>query len=516
MNPKEIALTLHPLEIRLLEELDDRLEFNDRGFGSTSLSDSQVRTVIEWQLAKECMKVVKSSEKRWVELTELGLKYQEGTPEQRLLRRLREAGELPVKELMETEGLSQKEAGTALGALKKEGLFVSGKAGRIGLAPNADQEPIEALGRLIGKLAQTKGLDLDELPTEDIARIEAGSRKRGKAKGIFRLKTEQARSVALTAWGKKVRAEAKKLGRSGKEINQLTPSMLAAGGWKGKTFRPYNLRIRPPRRVAGRRSPYREFLDFVRRKLVGLGFGEMRGPLIEPEFWNNDALFMPQFHSARDIHDVYFVKDPQKIKTLPEPFASKVAAAHTDGAGTRSRGWRYKFDPEMSRRLVLRSQGTVLSARCLHRAEVPGKYFALARCFRFDEVDTTHAPDFFQCEGIVLGDQINFRTLLGLLKLFAREVAKADEIFFAPAYFPFTEPSVEIHMKHPKLGWTELGGAGIFRPEVTRPQGVDVPVIAWGLGLDRMAMVAMGIDDIRDLFASDLSKIRATTIHLRD
>ena len=170
----------------------------------------------------------------------------------------------------------------------------------------------------------------------------------------------------------------------------------------------------------------------------------------------------------------------------------------------------------MSRRLVLRSQGTVLSSRWLHKAQVPGKYFAIARCFRYDQVDATHAPDFFQCEGIVLGETINFVTLLGLLKLFAKEVAKAEEIRFAPAYFPFTEPSVEIHMKHPKLGWTELGGAGIFRPEVTIPQGVEVPVIAWGLGLDRMAMMAMGIDDIRDLFTPDLNKIRATSIRMKD
>ncbi|MBU1487589.1 phenylalanine--tRNA ligase subunit alpha, partial [bacterium] len=132
--------------------------------------------------------------------------------------------------------------------------------------------------------------------------------------------------------------------------------------------------------------------------------------------------------------------------------------------------------------------------------------------FRYDAVDSTHAPDFFQVEGIVLGEEINFRHLLGLLKLFATEIARAEEMKFVPAYFPFTEPSVEVHMKHPSLGWMELGGAGIFRPEVTKPQGVDVPVIAWGLGLDRMAMVALGISDIRDLFSNDLEMIRAKRI----
>jgi phenylalanyl-tRNA synthetase alpha chain len=141
--------------------------------------------------------------------------------------------------------------------------------------------------------------------------------------------------------------------------------------------------------------------------------------------------------------------------------------------------------------------------------KIPGKYFSIARCFRYDQVDATHAPDFFQVEGIVLGEGINFRTLLGLLRLFAVEVARAPEVKFLPAYFPYTEPSVEMHARHPKLGWMELGGAGLFRPEVTRPLGVKVPVIAWGLGLDRMAMTALGLSDIRDLFTPDLEQLRA-------
>ena len=129
-------------------------------------------------------------------------------------------------------------------------------------------------------------------------------------------------------------------------------------------------------------------------------------------------------------------------------------------------------------------------------------------------MDATHAPDFYQVEGIVLGEDINFKTLLGLLKLFGQEIAQAAEFQFRPAYFPFTEPSVELHVKHPELGWMELGGAGIFRPEVTVPLGVNVPVIAWGLGLDRMAMIALGIQDIRELFSRDLDFIRTKKIQV--
>jgi phenylalanyl-tRNA synthetase alpha chain len=333
-------------------------------------------------------------------------------------------------------------------------------------------------------------------------------RKRGKSKGVFRVDERHARTYALTRLGEEVALRLKDRAPVD-QVGPLTPAMLADGTWKGRAFRRYNIALKPPRVAPGRKHPYRAFLDTVKDKMVAMGFTQMGSELVQNEFWNNDALFMPQFHPARDIHDVYFVADPKYSKPVAEPFFSAVAAAHADGGATGSLGWGYSFREMQSRRLVLRSQGTADSARKLAEGpEVPGKYFSIARCFRYDQVDATHAPDFFQVEGIVLGQDINFRTLLGLLKLFARELARATEVKFVPAYFPFTEPSVEVHVKHPKLGWMELGGAGLFRPEVTLPLGVEVPVIAWGLGLDRMAMVALGIHDIRDLFTSDLDLIR--------
>jgi phenylalanyl-tRNA synthetase alpha chain len=185
---------------------------------------------------------------------------------------------------------------------------------------------------------------------------------------------------------------------------------------------------------------------------------------------------------------------------------SNVAAAHEGRGPSGTRGWVYIFDKERARRLILRSQGTALSARQLaQQPDIPGKYFSMARCFRYDTVDATHAPDFIQIEGIVLSEQVTLRHLLGILLLFAREMAQTSEVRAVPDYFPFTEPSVQMHMRHPRLGWIELGGAGIFRPEVTRSLGIEVPVLAWGLGLDRMAMVALDIDDIRHLFTNNLT-----------
>jgi len=309
-------------------------------------------------------------------------------------------------------------------------------------------------------------------------------------------------------------------GITGDEIGTLTPQMLETGSWKGRAFRSYSVKTPPVRLTPGRSNPYARFLEDVKDRLVSLGFEEFDGPMVESEFWNCDALFMPQFHSARDIHDSYRIADTSppggggrvdgmaRVKAIEEPWLSNVAAAHEDGGSTGSRGWDYSFDRDFTRRLVLRSQGTALSARALPLAKVPGKYFGIVRCFRYDRVDATHLPDFFQTEGIVLGENVNLRTLLGMLEMFAVEVAGAKEVKCVPGYFPFTEPSVEIHVKHPVLGWFELGGAGIFRPEVTESLGVSVPVAAWGLGIDRMALMALGLDDLRELFTNDIESVR--------
>jgi phenylalanyl-tRNA synthetase alpha chain len=297
-------------------------------------------------------------------------------------------------------------------------------------------------------------------------------------------------------------------GITGDEVGQLTPEMLRDGSWKGRMFREYGVNAPTTRLLPGRRNPYCEYLDSVKDKLVSLGFQEFDGPLVETEFWNSDALFMPQFHSARDIHDVYYVKNPSHAREIEEPYLSNVARTHESGWETGSRGWGYGFDRDFTRRLILRSQGTVMSAKTLHRAEIPGKYFGILRCFRYDQVDATHLSDFYQTEGIVLGSEVNLRNLLGLLKMFAEELAGATEVRYVPGYFPFTEPSVEVHIKHPRLGWFELGGSGIFRPEVTRPMGIDVPVLAWGLGIDRMALMHLGLNDLRELFSADLENVR--------
>jgi phenylalanyl-tRNA synthetase alpha chain len=111
-------------------------------------------------------------------------------------------------------------------------------------------------------------------------------------------------------------------------------------------------------------------------------------------------------------------------------------------------------------------------------------------------------------EGIVVGANLSLRNLLGVLERFAVEIAGADKVRFRPDYFPFTEPSVELQAFKEGFGWLEFGGSGIFRPELTLPLGITVPVLAWGIGVDRLYMMRNGIDDIRMLFTQNLDWIR--------
>ncbi len=295
----------------------------------------------------------------------------------------------------------------------------------------------------------------------------------------------------------------------GKEVTTLSPELIKTGMWKKVKLKPYNVGARGEKKYPGKRQPYNRFLMQVREKLVQLGFAEMSGPIIETEFWNFDALFQAQNHPSRDWTQTYTLKKPRTGSLPPKNVVEKVKAAHENGGRTGSTGWGYKWDPAKAAQLMPRAHGTACSARQLSKGvNVPGKYFAIKRCFRPDVIDATHGVEFNQCEGIIIDESMTFDKMLGMLKLFATELAGAEDVRFYPDYYPFTEPSVQLSAKHPELGWIEFAGAGIFRPEMTEPLGVKQPVLAWGLGIDRLAMCKLGISDIRHLFSQDIDWLR--------
>lgn len=512
MDIQNIIKNLHPLEIKVLLKYTQNDELSSEKLqNELNYKEGHANQAFSWLSGKNLLSVSNRIPHTYYEITELGKTYLEnGIPEEKIISFVKENGAKTLPEIAAGTGLEQKDVGSAFGPLSKDGVLKMNAEKKVEYTGAALPSRISVAKTLLEKASKTENgqLESSNLSDEEKSVISTLAKKRGATDSAFKIIERETVLYKLAEQVKEVVNVLKNVGITGNEIGEVTPKMLESGEWKKGTFRPYNIAIPPARIIPGRTNPYVQFLEHVKDKLCSLGFQEYDGPLVETEFWNGDALFMPQFHAARDIHDVYRIKNPTHAKSIEEPWLSNVAAAHKNGGNTGSRGWNYEFDHEFTRRLVLRSQGTVLSAHQLHKAEIPGKYFGIARCFRYDKVDATHLSDFYQTEGIIAGEDVNLRTLLGMLEMFAKEVAGATEVKYVPGYFPFTEPSVEVHIKHPVLGWFELGGAGIFRPEVTKAQGVDCPVLAWGMGIDRMALMALGLNDLRELFSEDIEEVR--------
>ncbi|MBS3112509.1 phenylalanine--tRNA ligase subunit alpha [Candidatus Woesearchaeota archaeon] len=500
---RKLAESLHPLERKIfpLLKICNRLSELVK---KSELPEAGAMRALQW-LQNKGLIIMHEDLKKRIELDKNGKEYAlKGLPEQQLLETLQKAGkEVEMHKLQEYTGLSSQEIQIAIGTLKKQSLINLNKQGKdkILLSATTTEPKIFPEHKFLNFIGVEGKENQEIIKHEDRVLMHALSQR----KEIIKINLIKDRVVELTQLGH----ELQYIKLTDNFLDKLTPNMLKTDEWKNKKFRRYDISLNVPKIYPGKRQHYRRFLDNVRQKFLAMGFTEMFGPIVESDFWDMDALFMPQFHSARDIHEAYYIKEPA-IQQIDTQLIKNVKSAHEDGFNTSSKGWQYKFDAERTKRTLLRTQGTAASARMLASKDfkVPGKYFAIAKCFRYDVIDATHLPDFYQTEGIVADEGLNFQSLKGLLKMFAEEFAQTEQIKIKPAYFPFTEPSAELFAKHPEMGWIELGGSGIFRPEVIRPLGIDVPVIAWGIGIDRVGMFNMKIDDIRELYTQDLNLLR--------
>jgi len=293
-----------------------------------------------------------------------------------------------------------------------------------------------------------------------------------------------------------------------REVTRLTHELIASGEWKRVKFSRFDILAPTPPVFTAKRHPLQELIRLVKEVFTEMGFEEIRGPLVELAFWNFDALFQPQDHPAREMHDTFYLAEPE-LGDLPEHLVGAVKAAHETGGGTGSIGWRYKWREEEARKLLLRTHTTATTIRYLaeHR-DPPVKVFSVDRIYRNERIDWKHLAEFHQIEGIVMGEDVSFRDLLGLIKEFYAKLGLKN-VRFRPSYFPYTEPSAEaIAYLEDKKTWLELIGMGVFRPEVTRPLGVKQRVLAWGGGLERLALALYDLDDIRTFYNNDLNWIR--------
>jgi len=213
--------------------------------------------------------------------------------------------------------------------------------------------------------------------------------------------------------------------------------------------------------------PVTRTLERIEQLFHSLGFATASGPEIERDFYNFTALNIPENHPARAMHDTFYI-DPQH---------------------------------------VLRTHTSPVQVRYMEAHQPPLKIIAPGRVYRFDS-DATHSPMFHQVEGLWVDEQVSFANLKGVVQDFLQRFFERDDlrVRFRPSFFPFTEPSAEMDMSW-NGGWLEIGGCGMVHPNVLKHVNIDSEKylgFAFGLGVERLAMLRYGVNDLRLFYESDL------------
>ncbi len=495
---QKIIESLSPNERKILPFLKERTL--EKISEKSGLDKTSVLRALEFLSNKSIIEVSSKKQER-IELGINGLLYvKQGLPERRLANLIAEKNSLTLSDAKKLSKLNDNEFKAALGALKKKALI------------NLINQNIILSGRkeeLTEKTLEEKFLEslpknIEELkPEERYAFDNLKSRKE-----IIDIQKKNIVEFTINPLGEQL---GKKDLESKEMIETITPVLIKTGAWKGKRFRRYDILSPVPRIFGGKRHFVNQATDYAKKIWLEMGFREMSGNMAVSGFWNFDALFTAQDHPVREMQDTFFIKN--KSARLPDKkLVKEVGNAH-EGKIKGSKGWNYEWKEEDAKKVLLRTHTTCLSAQTLKKIadkkEFPAKYFALGKCFRNETVDATHGFEFNQTEGIVIDENANFRQLLGYLIEFFEKMGY-EKIRIRPSYFPYTEPSLEIDVFHPTFKkWVELGGAGMFRPEVTIPFfGRHVPVLAWGPGFDRIIMEFFEIKDLRDMYGNDINKLR--------
>jgi phenylalanyl-tRNA synthetase alpha chain len=498
---------LHENEVKTLLALKDHERASVEEISRiTGLTRDAIERASDWATTKGLLSVEEKVSETLM-LSEEGKEYAEqDLPERRLLNLIGENG-VPVTDLKEALPHSEIALNWALKngwvRIERGTIFLT----EVGEAALGTENLDEKILRSLREAPPTT------LPEEWSERVEALLRR-----GLIRRIRRSEKVISLTATGETILPLLESRGAAGL-VTQLTPDLLRSGQWREAKFQRYDVTLPVPSIYPGKRHFVQQVIDYIRRIWLDLGFKEMKGPILDTCFWVFDALYQPQDHPARELADTFYMKVPREGGLPDAEIVEAVKATHENGWTTGSTGWRYSWDPAVARRCCLRTHTTSLSARILaelRNAELPAKFFSVGRVFRNETIDWKHLAEFHHTDGIVVGEGVTFRHLLGYLKNYLDKMG-VEKARFRPSYFPYTEMSCEAEIWNSEKGeWMELFGAGMFRPEVVKPLlGRDVPVLAWGPGFERIVMSQYSIKNMRDLYFNDLGQIREAKLWMR-
>ena len=460
-----MSQVFHEIEKKIITILKSQSALTPEKLGElTQLSPDQVRRGIEWLRLKE-LAIVNETQNINFSLGTNGLHaFRSGLPERKLVDLVKE-NSMKISDL-------QKQLGSVFGpamGLAKKNNWIESAGNEILLKTYPSSIPGEKSLKQIGESFVSKE-NLDQQDLESLLkRPDFIVENLIKTKEISLTKNAQALEISESDSG-------------AIDVEANVPEVFVA-----KTH------------------PLKDTIDEIREIFVTLGFSEVFGNLTQPSFWNFDALFTPQDHPARELQDTFYLDGISSKKIGTPDQIRKVSESH-------KKGWRYYWDINEARKMVLRTHTTCVTIK--HLAENKpdeARVFSLGRVFRNEKVSYKHLVEFNQIEGVVVGSNANLRNLMGIQREFYRRIG-ITKIKFWPTFFPYTEPSLQTMVYNERLGkWVELFGMGIFRPEVTKPLGITKPVLAWGGGIERIAMLKYGLDDVREFYNNNLNWLRSAS-----
>ena len=499
---KKTINELHIYEKKVLKELEANPEATPEEIAANADMDIKAVMSAAGSLASKDIIAVEKDVEEEISLSDAGLDYAaKGLPERKILDVLVEKGSIHMKDLADVSGIDKKEANIAIGWLRRKNWAQIDK-GEVKIT-DMGAEFKDRLGsdeELLNQLTDAKNVIKAKLSDS----LLDGFKKLNDRKNIITVKKNTSHSFKLLDKGEAILNEGFTIQE---QATQLTHQQLKDGEWKNLQYRPYDINAEAPVIFAGKKHPLRVIIDEIRDIFLDMGFVEDKGEYVESAFWNFDSLFQPQDHAAREMQDTFYLKNPLTCDLPDVDLVKLTAETHETGADTGSIGWQYDWSEDIARQSVLRTHTTGISTKHLFEHEPPIKMFSVGRVFRRETFDYKHLPEFHQVEGLVCGEGISYQNLLGVLKEFYKKLG--FEVRFRPAYFPYTYLSTEteIYLEE-KESWIELGGAGMFRPEVLKPLGIDQPALAFGLGIERLAMIRYDVEDIRMLYKSDIKWLR--------
>lgn len=462
-----MSQVLHPIEKTIIKLLKTTSNLTDEQISEkTNLSIDQTRRGIEWLRLKN-LAVVLESEKSFVRLGKNGLlARQEGLPERKLVE-LIASKPLVFGELQKKLGA---ETNIAIAIAKKNDWIEMQKGESFNIVSLKQKPDQTSEEKLIAFISENK-IPLEQI--QDSVALESLK----KRPDYIVIETTKSRTVSLSEQAKSIDVEKEDDGAIDVEADV-------------------------PRVFAARTHPLKDVINEIREVFVSLGFTEVMGNFAQPSFWNFDALFTPQDHPAREMQDTFYIKEKLADKFASQNQINQVSKAH-------KKGWKYDWSADVAKKMVLRTHTTCVTIKYLaENKPQEARIFSLGRVFRNEKVSYKHLVEFHQVEGIVVGKNVSLRDLMGIQTEFYKKMG-LDKIKFWPTFFPYTEPSLQTMVYNQRLDkWVELFGMGIFRPEVTRPFGITRPVLAWGGGIERIAMLKYGLDDVREFYNNNLSWLR--------